>query len=153
MASGQLIILAAKLLDLVDPTCRRCGLEGRDHNSILYRSSLMTQRTQIHSFIASSWCLHRSNVYSIWHAGFFVALWTCKRDAQWKWSFYVRVACIENLLWILSSFARVAFCDLIGHLKFFQSRLSLDFELIYFHICPIHNWFSRMKYPQTINID
>ncbi len=72
-----------------------------------------------------------SIVHSIWYAGIVVALWTCKRDAQWKWSFYVCVACRENLWWILSLFARATFCDLIGHLKFCQSGLSFDFELIY----------------------
>ncbi len=41
------------------------------------------------------------------------------------------MSCRENLWWILSPFARVAFCDLIGHLKFCRSGLSFDFELIY----------------------
>ncbi len=46
-------------------------------------------------------------------------------------SFYIRVSCRENLWWILSPFARVAFCDLIRHLKFCWSGLFFDFELIY----------------------
>ncbi len=63
-------------------------------------------------------CLYMSTVHSIQHAGI-VALWTYKRDAQLKWSFYVCVSCTENPWWCLSSFARVTFCDLTGHLKFF----------------------------------
>ncbi len=75
--------------------------------------------------------VHMSKVHSIWHAGIVVTLWTCKQDAQLKWSFYVRVSCRDNLWWILSPFARVAFCELIGHLKLCRSGLSFDFELIY----------------------
>ncbi len=83
------------------------------------------------SFITSSWCVHMSNVHSKWHARSIVVLWTCKRDAKWKWSFYIRVSSRENMLRIISPFARVAFFDLIRHLKFCWSGLYFKCELTY----------------------
>ncbi len=55
-----------------------------------------------------------------------MALWTCKRDAQWKWSLYLWVSFRRIILWVLSTFARVAFCDLIAHLKFCRSKFVLN---------------------------
>ncbi len=77
MAFDQIIILGATLLDLVDPACRS-ELERRDRNSILYKSSLVTQRTQIHSLpLLGVWPCPRFILYHIWHTGIVVTLWQC----------------------------------------------------------------------------